>query len=141
LRKDLEQQISSLGMNDYISLPGLTDNIMREYEGAQAFALASTYESFGLATAEAMSAGLPVVGFADCAGTNELIRNRESGLLIDIHDGETRAQALARTLSLLLASPELRRELGNRGRDQISTLSIDNVIKRWKDLIRAVMRS
>lgn len=141
LRNDLEQQIANLGMTDFISLPGLSNDIMQEYQQAQAFALASTYESFGLATAEAMSAGLPVIGFADCAGTNELIRDGESGILVGIHEGETRGGALASGLSSLLASPELRQKLGDGGRRQISSLSVESVVQRWEDLIRAVTRS
>ena len=38
---------------------------------------------FGLVTAEALGKGLPAVGFADCPGTNMLIRHDVNGLLVE----------------------------------------------------------
>lgn len=138
LRSELELQIKELKMEGVISLPGLSKDIMKEYHSAHAFVLASTYESFGLATAEAMSAGLPVVGFFDCAGTNELICDGKSGILVRINREETRADALARQLSELMSSKDMREQFGNNGKKQMEALSIDLIIERWENLIRTV---
>jgi glycosyltransferase involved in cell wall biosynthesis len=134
LRPALEAQIEALGLGDRISLKGITDRIDDAYRSASAFVLSSRYESFGLATAEAMSHGLPVVGFADCPGTNELIANGETGLLVA--PGADRAAALADTLDRLLADAALRRRLGDAGRQAIDAhYSTRSVCDRWEQLL------
>ena len=81
LRQSIEAQARELGLATRIELPGSVRNIEQEYGAAQLFVLPSLYESFGLVTAEALSQGLPAVGFADCPGTNALITPGHNGLL------------------------------------------------------------
>ena len=82
LRSYIEDLIFELNMQKRICLPGATIKINTEYSASHIFALPSIYESFGLATAEAMAHGLPTLGFESCPGTNELIVNNSNGLLI-----------------------------------------------------------
>lgn len=138
LRDNLQSQICSLGLEDRVALCGVSRDIFSEYQKAQAFVLASRYEAFGLATAEAMSAGLPVIGFADCPGTNELIGNRRNGILVRVQDREQRADALARGVAEILGNPTLRRQLGEQGRLDMAALSPDVVVKKWHDLLLSV---
>jgi glycosyltransferase involved in cell wall biosynthesis len=139
LRPDLESQIVSLNLSDRISLPGVTQDIMGEYASAQCFVLASLYEAFGLATAEAMSAGLPVIGFADCAGTNELIQDEMNGLLVKIKNDEGRADALAECLVGILGNPDLRYNLGQAGQSYIQSFSTQKIVDKWEnDLLKKV---
>jgi glycosyltransferase involved in cell wall biosynthesis len=138
LREDLERQIQNLQMADRIYLAGLSRNIMSEYQNAQTFVLSSLYEAFGLATAEAMSAGLPVIGFADCPGTNELIQDGHNGILVQVNDLETRAQSLAQSLTHLLSDSDLRAKLGAKGREDMSRLSPENVVRQWNVLLSEI---
>ncbi len=135
LRSDLETRIVTAGMQGRIFLMGATPDILSEYQKAQAFVLASRYEAFGLATAEAMSAGLPVVGFADCPGTNELIQNDRNGLLVIVSQGAGRADSLARTLTALMGDVALRQSLGAQGRADMAAVSVDAVVAKWQSLL------
>src|SRR5690606_11954559 len=96
LRPTLEEQIRRLGLEDRVSLPGATQSIGSEYRNADLFVLPSRYESFGLATAEAMGYGLAAIGFADCPGTNELIQDGINGKLAPSTD---RTTSLANTMA------------------------------------------
>lgn len=60
----LAAQIAAHGLGDRVTLHGAleTDAIAALYEAASVFALATRYEGFGMVFAEAMAAGLPVVG-------------------------------------------------------------------------------
>ena len=118
-------------------MPGVTAAISEEYQAAEAFVISSRYEAFGLVTAEAMSHGLPVVGFADCPGTNELIDDGLTGLLAP--SAGDRAHSLAYTLSSLLTDPLLRRRLGDAGRQAIDKrFSSGHVSELWESLLKSV---
>ena len=137
LRADLSRQVAALGLQSRVEMPGVTRQIDAEYQRATVFVLSSRYESFGLATAEAMSHGLPVVGFADCPGTNELIASGRTGLLVA--PGDDRCSALAAALRSLLADPGLRQRLGAAGRQAIDDrFSNARVCDAWEQLLRKV---
>jgi GalNAc-alpha-(1->4)-GalNAc-alpha-(1->3)-diNAcBac-PP-undecaprenol alpha-1,4-N-acetyl-D-galactosaminyltransferase len=135
LRAQLEAQRRRLGLEDRVALPGAIRDVAAEYAAAQLFAMPSSYESFGLTTAEALGHGLPVIGFADCPGTNELIRDGVNGLLVA---GPDRAAALADGLARLMASPELRAGLGAAGPASIEAFAPERVADIWEELLSRV---
>lgn len=136
LRKNLEELTEALDLQDKVTLPGVTKAMDTEYVSADIFVISSTYEAFGLVTAEAMSHGLPVVGFADCPGTNELIENNVSGVLVEPEDD--RIEALADALSDLIRNPVLQERLGKAGQVKIKSLfSTEQVCDQWEALLMA----
>jgi GalNAc-alpha-(1->4)-GalNAc-alpha-(1->3)-diNAcBac-PP-undecaprenol alpha-1,4-N-acetyl-D-galactosaminyltransferase len=132
LRPSLIRQIERLNMTDRIELPGATDRIGDEYARAQLFVIPSRYESFGLATAEAMVHGLPVIGFADCPGTSEIIRDGVDGLLVD---GRHRVEGLAGAMAQLMRSPEKRAAMGEAARQTEVVPRLDAVVSLWEQLL------
>ncbi len=78
------------------------------------FALPSAWDSFGLVFLEAWACRKPVVG-VDSDAVASLIADGEDGLLVPYED----AEALAGALSRLLADPDLRRRLGERGFEKV----------------------
>ena len=70
------------------------------YRSAKFLVMSSLYEGFGLVTAEALACGLPVIGFADCEGTNELVLDGRNGRLVD--PGADRAEALSVAMRQLI---------------------------------------
>jgi glycosyltransferase involved in cell wall biosynthesis len=95
----------------------------------------SIYESFGLATAEALAFRVPAVGFADCPGTNELIQDGRNGILVG---GPDAVHALAEGLSRLMDSAPLRAQLGQAGPDSVRRFSLAAVADRWEEVLRTV---
>lgn len=134
LRTHLENLAKELNLKERVSLPGLTQNIDKEYETASIFVMPSRYESFGLATAEAMSHGLPVIGFVDCPGTNEIIKDGINGFLIESKD---RVASLAAALLPLMEYQELRKRLGKKGKESLGSFTLENVATRWESFLRA----
>jgi len=132
LRGELEAQVGRLGLDGRVALPGATTRIDDEYVAAQLFAMPSSYESFGLTTAEALSHGLPVVGFADCPGTNELVRDDGNGLLVD---GADREASLAEGLSALMGAPERRERLAAAAPASIEGFALARIVGLWEELL------
>lgn len=128
LRKPLEQQVEELGLTERVILPGVTKNIAREYRAADVFAFPSSYESFGLALAEAMAFGLPCIGLKDCPGVNELIQDGANGVL-------TVPDYFARNLQNLMENEDKRAELGNAARQSVEQYSLEAIIDRWEALL------
>ena len=138
LRSELERQIKELGLEGRVYLPGATKNIANEYINAQLFVLPSSYESFGLATAEALVCGLPVVGFADCPGTNQLIRHNENGLLVS---EKNRIKSLENALLFLMSNPDERCRLGSASVAWLlEEYGIENVLDKWESTLQGSAR-
>ena len=136
LRPLLEQLVMSLDLRGRVKMPGVTAAIGTEYVNADVFALPSRYEAFGLVTAEAMSYGLPVIGFVDCPGTNELIQAGSTGLLVAA--GADRMASMAGGLASLLSDPDLRRQLGDAGKLAIGqSFSTQHVCDLWERLLES----
>jgi glycosyltransferase involved in cell wall biosynthesis len=87
--------------------PGV-ERLARLYADAVALVHPSLYEGFGLTALEAMSAGVPVIA-ADAPGVTEVCA--EAVRYADPHDPRTFADAIGE----VAASPELRRQLAERG--------------------------
>jgi glycosyltransferase involved in cell wall biosynthesis len=134
LRLELERLVERLGLAQRTSLPGVIREIDAEYQRAAIFAMPSRYESFGLATAEAMAHGLPVVGFDDCPGTNELVTDGETGILV--RGNGDRNEAMAGGLRELMFNRERRLAYGGAGRTRARRMfDLDSVCDRWEQML------
>jgi glycogen(starch) synthase len=97
----------ALGFVPHHDLPPL-------YERAAVVAVPSHREGFGVACAEAMAAGRPVVASA-VGGLLDLVVDGETGLLVPPRN----VGALRAALERLLDDAELRRRMGEAGRERI----------------------
>ncbi|GAB4392184.1 MAG: glycosyltransferase family 4 protein [Gammaproteobacteria bacterium] len=139
LRHELESLIAKYGLNDRIILPGITSKIHEEYLAAQLFVVPSRYESLGLTTVEALVHGLPAVGFADCPGTNEVIRNDINGILVT--PGNDRVKTLASTLAILMSDVGKRQTLAKHAPNIVMEFDENLIVERWEQLLQQVSES
>jgi len=135
LRPKLEAQVKELGLEDRVQMPGITTEIAREYAAAQLFVMSSKFESFGLATAEALSLGLPAVGYADDAGTSVLVRDGLNGILVS---GPDRVASLAGGLDRAMGSPELRAQLAAEAPATMRAYDPEIIATEWEKLLASV---
>jgi phosphatidyl-myo-inositol dimannoside synthase len=94
--------------------PAVVDDDLPRYLGLAdifVFPSQSRLEGFGLAVAEAMAVGLPVV-IADMPGVREVIEPGHEGLLAE----PLLANDLAKKIQILLDDPDLARAMGAAGR-------------------------
>jgi glycosyltransferase involved in cell wall biosynthesis len=104
------------------------------FRAATLFAMTSLSENFGLAAFEAMRRGLPVLTVPD-VGMSEIVRQGGAGLVV-----EPSPEGIARGLMTLLADPEGRRAMGQRGRELVvAQYSWDTVAHRMTAVYRAAI--
>ena len=132
LKQELEIIIKMLGFEERVQLPGNNPEIGKEYVNAQLFVIPSLYESFGLATAEALAYGLPCVGFLDCPGVNYFIRSGKNGILVS---GNNRATSLSNALKILMSDEDKRKQMGENATLIKKPFDKKEIIEQWESLL------
>lgn len=111
---ELERQADRLGVRDRVSFAGPRDDAAELLGQLDVVALPSWTEGLPLVLLEAMARRRAVVA-TPVGGTSELVADGETGLLVAPRD----PGALADAISRLLADPELRRRMGDAGRQRV----------------------
>jgi glycosyltransferase involved in cell wall biosynthesis len=136
-RSRLEAQARAAGVLARVSFLGRRADVPELLAASDLFVLPSLYEGSSLALLEAMAAGKPVVTSA-IAGTNELLTNQETGLLVAPGDPD----ALAAGLRRVLRDAELRDRLGTAARTCVAErFSAADVADRVTRVYERVLRS
>jgi len=130
LRCKLEKQVRENALEDCVFLPGSIPDIHERTADAKAFVLSSDYEGLSNALLEAMAMGLPVIS-TNCAGSDEVIRNGENGLLVPVGDAEATAAAIEK----LLGDDELRQKIGAQAAKDAREFDAENILKQWRCIL------
>jgi glycosyltransferase involved in cell wall biosynthesis len=126
--------VERLGLGDRVRFLGHVpaEELVALYNLADVLVVPSLYEGFGLPVIEAMACGTPVVtspggALAEVAG--------DAAELIDPYDVESIAAALRRTLQ----APDLRRELGDRGRERAAHFTWSTTAAQTREIYQQVL--
>ncbi len=131
---ELNTLICKFHLEGRVRLCGYTDDVLSVYHRASIFAFPSAREGFGLAMTEAMSAGLPVVAYRSCSAVNELVRDGETGFLVD--DG---VDALAEGLKKLMEDQGLRERMGRAAHESMKEFAPEKIWDQWEALMQDVI--
>lgn len=130
--KHLEKLVNETGLKDRFHFLGWVEDAEKLLSTLDVFVSASETESFGLAIAEAMAAGTPVVATAT-EGAREVVDDRETGLLVPIGDVTRITEAIAS----LLSDDERRRQMGARARQVVNEkFSLRRMVDQIEQLYR-----
>ena len=116
-RAELEAEAVALGLGNSVRFLGRIDGqaVAELLGNADVFALLSHHENFGLAAAEAMASGLPVI-LSDQVGLADDVVETGAGAVVPVGDVEATAAAIR-----LLADGSRRELMGNRARQLAET--------------------
>lgn len=113
-RSELLSRAHKAGCADFVHLVGHQSEVIPFYEAFDIFALSSLREGLPNVALEAMSMEVPVVG-TNVGGMAQLIKHKQSGLLIPPQDVE----AMYGALKQLLDDPALRIEFAEAARKNV----------------------
>lgn len=128
-REDLEHLADELGVANRVTFVGALpfDEIPAYLKAADIFTFASVTETQGLATIEAMAAGLPVVA-VDASGTRDIVKHGKQGFLVD-----NDADALAKGIRRLVADPE---KMGRFRENALKRASLFDINRLGQQLVQ-----
>ncbi|MHB8469972.1 MAG: glycosyltransferase family 4 protein [Gaiellaceae bacterium] len=127
LRKKLEALAAELGVRDRVAFTGNVEPALlgRIYADADFLVLPSVSEGTPLVVLEALACGTPVLA-TRVSGSPALVRDWETGFLVRPGDlGE-----LSMAVRFLAGDPELRRKMGENGRELVQTSFLWSVLSR-----------
>ncbi|NBV63484.1 MAG: glycosyltransferase family 1 protein [Planctomycetes bacterium] len=123
------------GCADAITFAGAhRDGLSRFHAAADVFAMPASFETFSMATLEAMAAGLPVV-ISDRMGVRDIVRNGVNGFVTDsIRPTEACASRLGELLD-----QQRRVSLGQAARNTVAEHGWDHVAKAVMDTYQRLL--
>jgi glycosyltransferase involved in cell wall biosynthesis len=130
----LRQLVGRLGLQDTVAFLGAVSRreLAVEYVSADCFCLPTVQEGFGLVFAEAMAAGLAVVG-CRAAAVPEVVADGETGLLVT----PRRPEELAVAMAWMLENEDARTALGGAGRRRVEAFDPVRVARQFLATVTA----
>jgi len=114
MRQDIAQWRRGLRFPEAVEVLGYTEDVVAFYRRLSLLAMPSRAEGFGLAAAEALACGIPVIA-GDASSLPEIVIHEKTGLLVPPSQSEPLYHAMVR----LLSDEDLRQKLGVAGRQLI----------------------
>jgi len=133
--ENLRQQAEALGIGKSVLLPGFREDIPRVLNTIDVFVFPSLQEALGTAILEALAMGKAVVA-SRVGGIPEVVEEGKTGFLVEPGN----PAAIAGKVLLLLKNPELRGQMGDRGRRFVEA-QYDNrlMVRRLEALYRELV--
>lgn len=137
MKESIAKRIGELKLTNCVEMAGELKNIPEFFQGVDIAVLPSLKnEGFPNSVMEAMAASLPVVA-TDTGGTVELVIDGLTGYLVPAANPE----ALQDRLGKLCADSELRKKMGEAGRQRIiERFTADRMVRRFENLYEGLLR-
>lgn len=131
----LDALIKEYKLDDKMVLKGLQprSEIAKHLNKSDCFVLASRSETFGVAYAEALSAGVPVIA-TNCGGPEEFV-HKDNGILIEVDDIQGLTDAM---LKMYSESDKFNRE--KISKEIVDKFSPETIAKRLTEIYRNILK-
>jgi len=113
-RKNLENRIALLKLQERVYLPGYRDNVQDYLPYGNLFVLSSISEGLPITLLEAMQMGIPVVA-TSVGGVPDVLNHQENGILVQARDVE----GLCNAMVSLYKDPNLGQNMAERAQDLV----------------------
>lgn len=136
LKKDLEEQASSLGVSAKVTFAGFVSDEEKAalLAASDLYVSTSQHEGFGLVFLEGMSAGIPVVCY-NFGGQTDFLDDGLTGALVPLNDLSQFTNACVRFMD----SPEDRIAAGKENLQRVESFYIDTCAQEYERLFASVI--
>jgi arylsulfatase A-like enzyme/glycosyltransferase involved in cell wall biosynthesis/ubiquinone/menaquinone biosynthesis C-methylase UbiE len=115
IMKNIDSDVRNSGLSKNILFTGIrTDDLDVFYSGADIFLLTSREDPFPSVVLDAMNAGIPVIGFADAGGFQEIVTDA-TGSLVPFTD----VKKMSEKVALFLRNHDIRNQVGRNAEELI----------------------
>ena len=136
LKKEyLQELIKSKGMENKVTLKGVSKDVLSEIKGAYAFLMTSDFEGFPNVIMEAMSVGLPIITTDFSPGTAKDLVDSENGIVVPCNNQEK----LVKAMIYLTQNKQTRDEMSAKSTNKIKAYDISFVYPIWRQLIQSIV--
>jgi glycosyltransferase involved in cell wall biosynthesis len=133
--RNYRRLIEEVGIRNAVVMPGFQEDVPRVLNTLDVFVFPTLEEAFPNAVQEAMAMEKPVVA-TRVGGVPDIVQDGETGFLVGPGD----CQAIAERVVRLLRDPELRREMGRKGRRFVEAYCSQSVmVHRLEQLYLSLM--
>jgi glycosyltransferase involved in cell wall biosynthesis len=136
LEPELRAQAERLGVNARFTGFTAPADLPAAYAEADALALVSTYEPFGVTMREGAAAGLPLLCSRRAGAAGDVAVEGENALLVD----PARRQEIVSALRRLVRDPELRERLAAGSRAVTARHPLEADVEAWERALLKAMR-
>lgn len=135
LRAELESLVSSFKLQDRVLLPGRTENVVGELRKSKIFCLSSDYEGMSNSMIEAICVGLPIIS-TKVSGTEDLVKDGENGLLIEIGD----ENSMSRGMKRLIEDDNMMNKMSKNSCCSGKLFRLENIVEKWENVFNMIER-
>lgn len=135
LRESLQQQIDRLGLSKVVFLEQPVQNIVEKYLDSSILLMTSRYEGLPMSLLEGQACGLPMVSYTCKCGPKDIITDGENGFLIP----EGGIQTMAKKVCTLIEDADLRKQMGQKSKDNSVKFSEVSIMKKWEQLFNQIV--
>jgi len=132
----LRALVCDLGLHNHVYFMGTTPDLPGEFAKASIVAVPSKQEVLGMAVLEALSCGVPVVGFDGPRGPAGFLRPGEDSLLVP--EGENEIEGYAAAILTLIDDERRRMSLAAGALRSAAAHAAPVVAGRWRELMGAL---
>ena len=128
---ELRALISALDLNEYVELPGFSDDIYQDILKSSVYVSSSDYEGMSNSMLEALALGIPSV-VTDCpiGGARMIIKNNVNGILVPVGDEKAMYDAIRRILS----DKKFADMLSDEAYKIRADLPVEKIAREWLEL-------
>lgn len=132
LENEYKKLIKSLKIEDYVDLPGFSDQLQEDICNAGMYISTSNHEGISNSMLEALAMGIPTI-VTDCpvGGSKMFVHTNQNGILIPMND----EKALLEAMLKIARDEKFAQNLSQNARKIRDDLCAEKIWKRWEEII------
>lgn len=135
-QEKLHIKINQHGLQNHIKFKGTVDHLKIEMQNYSIYAMTSETECFPMVLLESLSVGLPVISYDSPTGPKHILTDKDDSFLVPYKN----VDVFTEKLKCLMKDENLRKQLGEKGIENVRRFSTERVMERWKNLINSLIK-